>query len=797
MAHLIRSFQSLLLEEMPSAGGKGGMLARLYQTGFRVPDGFVILPAAFAGDDLQPQVQTQVREQLAHLRDGRVDTAFAVRSSALSEDSAKASFAGEFETVLGVSSDEEVWEAIRTVRRSRSSERVQTYSAAKRMEATHEIAVVVQQMVPAGISGVLFTADPISGSGLCMTGNFVHGLGDQLVSGAATGKAFTLERPSGRYHGPRELKPFARKLYRLGNRLESELGDPQDVEWAICGRKVYLLQSRPITTLIGHQVATSEWNDSLTGDFLWSNVNFGEAVTEPMTPLSWSVLRLILQEWEFIPGRATVGNIGGRPYLNISVFATVFKAIKKGRDDLLEAFESTLYMRLPEGMEIPLIPLSRRVLLATLFNALRIQRKQKKAIKDIPACLDTNPAWFAWMRQQIERVDTKEVLLSLWHEEIRPHVTQAVWGILGSATSAADYALRLRRDLSVLVGPDDADKLISNLSGGQGQLESLGPLLGIFKVARGDMERQEYLRRYGHRGPHEFELSVPRPAEDPDWLDRQVAQFTESGIDVEALLDKRRHDFGAAWGRFEARYPRRAGGVRRRIDEMSHRARRREQARSEYVRDRWLMRLFALRAGELTGLSNDIFFLTFDELVKALSDDMTAAKFIAARKQTYERYKALPAYPSAIRGRFDPFQWAADPERRSDFFDAHFPLAGPAMQDEASGVIHGAPGAAGRIEAVVRRLDDPVDGKRLQQGEVLVTMQTDIAWTVLFPRAAAVVTDVGAPLSHAAIVARELGIPAVVGCGDATMRLKTGDRVRVDGGRGIVEILGERGSESG
>jgi pyruvate,water dikinase len=104
-------------------------------------------------------------------------------------------------------------------------------------------------------------------------------------------------------------------------------------------------------------------------------------------------------------------------------------------------------------------------------------------------------------------------------------------------------------------------------------------------------------------------------------------------------------------------------------------------------------------------------------------------------------------------------------------------------------VITGSPGSAGRAEGVVRRLAGPEEGDQLQAGEVLVATQTDIAWTLLFPRATAIVTDVGAPLSHAAIVARELGVPAVVGCGNATMRLNTGDRVRVDGGRGTVEIL--------
>ncbi len=99
------------------------------------------------------------------------------------------------------------------------------------------------------------------------------------------------------------------------------------------------------------------------------------------------------------------------------------------------------------------------------------------------------------------------------------------------------------------------------------------------------------------------------------------------------------------------------------------------------------------------------------------------------------------------------------------------------------------PGSAGKVEGTVRRLDGPEEGAALQAGEVLVTSQTNIGWTLLFPRAAAIVTDVGAPLSHAAIVARELGIPAVVNCGDATMRLRTGDRVRVDGVGGTVEIL--------
>jgi pyruvate,water dikinase len=393
------------------------------------------------------------------------------------------------------------------------------------------------------------------------------------------------------------------------------------------------------------------------------------------------------------------------------------------------------------------------------------------------------------MQKQIQEVATKADLLSLWHKEINPHVTQTVWIVLGSASYSADYTTQVRRGLIKLVGREDADALMSNLSDRSGLLASLGPMVGIAKMARGEMDRETYLEQYGHRGPHEFELSVPRPAEDADWLDQQLAQFRQSPVDVEALLEKRRAEFDAAWRRFQARLPRKARSMRRRINEVALRAHMREAARSEYVRDRWMVRIFALRAGELTGLEDDVFFLTLDELLQVLSGDGTATDYIRARRTTYDRYRALPPYPSIIRGRFDPFQWAGDPKRKSDIFDSHAPRAVVAADGGDSNVIHGSPGAAGRVKGNVRRLDRPEQGDQLRDGEVLVTTQTDIAWTLLFPRAAAIVTDVGAPLSHAAIVARELGIPAVVGCGDATMRLSTGDRVLVDGGRGSVEIL--------
>jgi pyruvate,water dikinase len=156
---------------------------------------------------------------------------------------------------------------------------------------------------------------------------------------------------------------------------------------------------------------------------------------------------------------------------------------------------------------------------------------------------------------------------------------------------------------------------------------------------------------------------------------------------------------------------------------------------------------------------------------------------VPVRRATYERYAALPPYPALIVGRFDPVRWAAGPDRRGDLYDARG--GGAPVSDTVTGF----PGAPGVVEGVARVLAGPEDGDRLKPGEILVTTLTNVGWTPMFPRAAAVVTDMGAPLSHASIVARELGIPAVVGTGNATMRLRDGDRVRVDGERGTVELL--------
>lgn len=781
MSKMVKNFKDLTPELQGFAGGKGGMLAKMYQNGYPVPDGFVILPSAFEKEKLNDKAWNEIQTLLSEIRRKNEDALFAVRSSGLSEDSAQASFAGEFETVLNVKTDKDIQDAIYTVFRSRGSERVKAYSSVQGMDHAHQIAVVIQLMVQSEISGVLFTADPITGSHTSMTGNYVHGLGEQLVSGEANAYSFKLTRPKGKYEGPDDFKKYASSLYKHATKLVKELGSQQDIEWAVAKGKLYILQARPITTMSFGSLDTYEINDSLTGDFLWTNTNVGEAMTDVFTPLSWSIIRDLDEEIVAIPGYYMFsGNICGRVYSNLSLLLSMYPAFGKDYKSMLKKMEG-IFGQMPEEVNIPIYPFSGLTLIKEMTpRVMHVLKSSKKVPKDM---FDESPDWCRRTIVQIRNIKTKEELLDLWKKELWPNNVKIL--MAGRAGGRKlQIIFKLNEELPKLVGTEDANALLSNLRGSS-EMASLGPVVGISKIIKGEMSREEYLRQYGHRGPHEFELSIPDPSEDSNWLEKQIEENRKSGMDVEGLLKNQEAKQEAAWKRFKERFPQKVKQVEKQLEKASIGSRMREKGRSEWTRVFRVNRAFALKAGELTGIGDDVFFLYIDEVLNLLSGDKSAVKHIPVRRKNYEKYKALPPLPSIIRGRIDPFKWADDQNRRIDYYDSTRPME----LDSNSESLKGFAGAAGRIEGIVRILTNPKDGDKLQAGEILVASTTNVGWTPLFPKAAAIITDIGAPLSHAAIVARELGIPAVVGCGNATTRLKTGDRVLVDGGQGIVHIL--------
>jgi pyruvate,water dikinase len=481
-----------------------------------------------------------------------------------------------------------------------------------------------------------------------------------------------------------------------------------------------------------------------------------------------------------LPGYRGYGRIGGRFYANVSM-SIALEALAGISARRFVALFGPVLGQLPPAGDIPRPRLPRWKAIRLMVPAgVTLLRRVRAGQKRMPEFLTGAPGRCDRLLAAITQTTDVTVLASLWPEQVRPLFEESC-DMYAAAATHGTTLVSVPGKLTRLIGAAEAALLLSGQQPGGTSLASLGPVTGLARLARGEIDRDTFARQYGHRGPHEMELSIPRPGEDPAWIEEQLAGL--SGADTDAVLASQEAARAAAWERLAGQDPKRAAAARKLIARWAPVARDREAARSEAVRSVRVVRAWVVRAGELTGHGDDLFFLALPEILDLLRGDPAPLAHVPARRAAYETYRALPPYPALIRGRFDPVRWAAGPDRRGDYYDEHAQSTGP------DDTITGFPGAAGVVEGIARVLGTPEDAGQLGDGEILVTTVTNIGWTLMFPRAAAVVTDVGAPLSHAAIVARELGIPAVVGCGNATTLLRSGDQVRVDGGNGTVEVL--------
>jgi len=747
------------------------------------------------------------------------DVPVAVRSPATVEDLPGMSAAGQHDTYLNVRGEAAVLDAVRRCWASLWSARAIGYRA-RRGAGPGEvsIAVLVQRLVPAQASGVMFTMDPLDGAHDQIVVNANWGLGESVVAGPVTPDVAVIDRASGTLvsyqvgsketmtvpdgtatraaETPAGLRSaavlsagLAGELAQVGLAIEKLYDEPVDIEWALAAGELSVVRARPIT--VPAAGGGEHWNDSLAGDYLWSNGNLGEAFPDVTTPATWSFVELLMTRMLFppsLPGYRGYGRIGGRFYANVSMSISL-EALAGISPRRFAALFGPVLGKLPPIEEIPRPHLPRwKAIRLMVPAAIATLRRIRASHKRMSQFLGDSPGRCERLRAEIEQTTDVVVLASLWSQKVRPLLEEACDMLAAAVSAHGTTLLSGPRKLAKLVGEADSVLLLSGQQPGSAYLASLGPVTGIARLARGEINRDTFTRQYGHRGPHEVELSIPRPAEDPAGIDDQLAALYDTARDADALLADQEAARAAAWQRLARHDPRKAAAARKLIARWARIARDREAARSEAARSAWVARTWVRRAGQLTGQGDDLFFLELPETVKLLRGDPAPLAKVPARRAAYEIYQALPPYPALIRGRFDPVRWAADPNRRSDYYDERTPTVKP------DDTITGFPGAAGVVDGIARVLRTPEDAAQLRDGEILVTTVTNIGWTPVFPRAAAIVTDVGAPLSHAAIVARELGIPAVVGCGNATMLVHSGDRIRVDGGHGTVEVLHQPGA---
>jgi phosphohistidine swiveling domain-containing protein len=753
------------------SGGKGRILAKLFKLGYPVPDGFVILPEAFSEEEIKPKGWELVCRQYQQMINAAPETkdkskTVAVRSSAIAEDSDSASYAGEFDSILNVDSEIGLKKAIDSVYRSRRNVRVLSYRQAQHIKTDDKMAVVVQRMVDADFSGVLFTADPLNNGKTLMKGNLVKGLGDKLMSGEASPFEFSFQRKDGDYKGPVFFKPYSKALFDMAVRLEKDLSGHQDIEWAVRGDQLFILQSRPITTLYDQN---SDYYESPKGDYLWTRTNVGEAYGDVVTPLTWSLAERDDINAKKLPGKhPALGLISGRVYINMSIHIMMLKKFGLTYNSALKELSSVLG-KVPQEIKVAPVDLSlKEICLTTIVNMISHLGYTIKEANALKRLIHKNMGLCNYSEYFIDNCTSAQQLIERFEEHARD-IAQTFEYLIMNANRFVNCHARLKDLLAQHVDAEDSEILSSGF-GGNAQLESLGPLIGISKLANGAMNRSTFDSLYGHRCTNELELSAPRNDEETGWIDNLIEQYRRNRNKVDALLEKQKIERERAWLRLDTSHPEKYQKCKQLYNQCAKWAQRRELIRSELVRMVSISRKYFLKIAELYSLGEDIFFLTIDEIKKLILDaDHSVTVMIPQRKKAYKIYKNSPLPPPVIYGAYEP-------QLTSETKDID--------------IVKGFPGAVGIVEGRVRVIENFDKADALSEGEILVTSTTNVGWTPVFPIVSAIITDIGAPLSHAAIVARELGIPAVVGTGNATRKLSTGDLVRVDGAKGWVEMIG-------
>jgi len=501
-----------------------------------------------------------------------------------------------------------------------------------------------------------------------------------------------------------------------------------------------------------------------------------------MTPATWSVFKNFQNiNIYHIP---ITGNIHGRFYMNLSLAFKMFELINRSEEQMLDYLTLTTGHDL-KNVTVVEVPLTKgQILKAMLPNMVTMLPKQFLLMKKFDRIIENNSDKCSEVIELIHRTTEKDKLADLWGSEIFP----LFWNLLQVQDKAnEDYFFpyqAAKKDLYELVGQESADQLLSKMTGQSAALASIQPLIELQRLSNGEITCDEYEEIAGHRPAYENEVAEPRLYEQEGWIEERLQEYRQNPKDYASMAANSRMEFDQVWGDFEMKFPGQSKAIRSKLEKTLNAMEKREIIRSEFTRSLGVVRQWFLRCGKMLDIGDDVFYLQADEIIQTLKGESKLLQEIPNRKAAYQRQLERPITPFVISGNFNIKEWLSDENRRQDVFDSHREV----KIEEETGILKGYPGSAGRVEGRVRIIKSPTDGHQLKPGEILVASTTNVGWTTIFPKASAVITDVGAPLSHAAIIARELGIPAVVGTSNATLRLKTGDRVIVDGSQGIVYL---------
>lgn len=734
-----RALSTLRRADATRVGGKAANLGELAAAGFLVPDGYAIPAMLLSG---APALGSEARDAIADAARALGPAPLAVRSSALGEDGEAASFAGIYESVLDVSGPDAAIEAAQRCVAALGDPRVRAYRAARSPDDAPRMALLVQRLVRAEVAGVAFSANPITGARDEVLVSAVRGLGDTLVSGAARGEewlvvgATATRRRSAEGDASVLEAAGACEIADLVRRIASHFGAPQDVEWALADGRLHVLQARPITAL----PEPADWTPPVAGAWM-RNFRLGEWLTGPITPLfeTWLVDRC---EATFHEEQVRVCGLRVRGPLHVVVNGWYFHS----------PFGTS-------GMGAVVLAMLRRPSYWFAFSK----------VESDPMLVDrtiAGPHTAAWRTTIMPRYETAIAALE----------TASAGGEPDAITSAIDA-----------VG------------------DALGAYLWNFAMVGGFAWKVEAVLaafHHAHVAPrvggthHALVAGLVVPAAcaahavtSIDWVHPipDAAPSPRSGAH-DRLRTERETQHSAARAAL-AHEPALLARFETLLEMAQRYASLREEQASALTLAWPALRRAVLRLGDVLvargalARAEEVFFVERAELATALAAASGATRLAVRaddRRRTHERRARLTP----------PLALGALPGPMAAAFARAVEGMRAAPSATGANVVSGMAASPGRVRGRARIVRGPEDFHRLRDGEVLVAPTTAPAWTPLFARASAVVTDGGSVVAHASLVAREYGIPSVVGTGNATERLVDGMEVVVDGSAGHVEIVG-------
>ena len=800
------------------------------------------------------------------------DKYYAVRSSSIEEDSETFSFAGQFETFLYVRR-EEMEEKIKEVWLSSFSPHIMKYR--KEGNINNEInvpSVIIQEMVNSEKAGVAFSINPVNGNQEEMVISGVFGLGTGIVDGDEDGDLYVYNKATGRTDKEIRVKNI-RRVLDFENRclreevidtekevlseeelkelaeniisIEKYYGSPQDMEWAFEKGKLYILQSRPVTTL-GKEAGKEREDEGNT--IIWDNSNIVESYPEITLPLTFSFIKgaysSVYRQFSQVVGipekvlegyqpvyENMLGLLKGRVYYNLlnwykllllfpnaesnSKFMEQMMGVKKGlskeklRENITEAEKSMTFLektwnkihKLKSGLSL-------------FMNMFLIEGKAEKFYSLINENLynekyDLKKMDMTELRNYYRYLENK--FLKKWDIPVINDFLVMVWfGI--SKRMVSEYIKENPDEVhNILIAQEGEDmvsvepsKYMGKLSGilknDTGLQEEVADLIGSGNM--GDIGKitsnmefnsifNEYMEKFGDRTVHELKLESPTLKENPLFLLKMIYFVSRSSVEKEHtrrnIVKEQEKIFNEM----------KIGSIKKYILKKSlfyakKFVKLRENLRYERTKVfgmvRNIMKEIALHMKERKLINNerDIFYLTVNEifgLIDGVAVDVNLKNLIVLRKKQYEKYENAPVLPD----RFLTRGFLGE-----DFYYEDLTVSGygEGKNDFSGNELRGTGCSKGIVRGRVRIVLNPMK-TQVEEGDIVVTKSTDPSWVMVFPLISGLIVEKGSLLSHSAIISREMNIPAIVGVTGATKYLKTGDYVQFDGSTGVIKKIND------